>query len=213
MVCKLWEVSSGRLVQELKGHQEKTPNHFPSMLYACTFSADGKYLATGDKVGHIVVWDVATGRQVKTLEAPVMYTWDPVARRHSIGGIRSLAFSPDGTFLAVGGMGKVGNIDHLEGKTRVEVFDWQKGERTHEFPGDQFKGIVNRLAFHPNGDWLVAAGGANNGFLLFFDLKANKVLRQETVTPHLHTVAVNDAGDALYAAGFGKVLVYQMKDN
>ena len=37
--------------------------------------------------------------------------------------------------LAVGGIGKIGNIDHLEGKARVEVFDWQKGERTHEFPG------------------------------------------------------------------------------
>jgi WD40 repeat protein len=212
MVARLSDAASGKMLHELRGHAEQTPHHYPSMLYAATWSPDGRHLATGDKVGHIVVWDAATGQQVKTLEAPIMYTWDPTARRHSIGGIRSLAFSPDGTFLAVGGMGKVGNIDHLEGKTRVEVFDWQKGERSHEFPGDQFKGIVNRLAFHPNGDWLVGAGGANNGFLLFFDLKANKVLRQEKVNPHLHTVALNDAGDTLYAAGFGKVLVYDMKN-
>jgi len=49
------------------------------------------YLATGDKVGHVVVWELATGKQVTTLEVPVMYTWDPVQRRHSIGGIRSLS--------------------------------------------------------------------------------------------------------------------------
>jgi len=211
MVVRLWDAATGKMLHELRGHVEQTPHHYPSMLYAATWSSDGRHVATADKVGHIVVWDAANGQSVKTLEAPVMYTWDPTARRHSIGGIRSLAFSPDGQFLAVGGMGKVGNIDHLEGKTRVEVFDWQKGERSHEFPGDQFKGIVNRLAFHPNGDWLVGAGGANNGFLLFFDLKANKVLRQEKVNPHLHTVALNEVGDTLYAAGFGKVLVYEMK--
>jgi WD40 repeat protein len=101
-----------------------------------------------------------------------MYTWDPTARRHSIGGIRSLAFSPDGALLAVGGMGKVGNIDHLEGKARVEVFDWKKGERAHEFVSDQFKGIVNRLVFHPAGDWLAGAGGAAIGLLGGFGLTA-----------------------------------------
>jgi len=170
MVCRLWD-ADGKLLRELRGHAEQTPHHFPSMLYAAAWSADGKLVATGDKVGHVVVWDAATGQPVKTLEAPGMYTWDPSARRHSIGGVRSLAFSPDGALLAVGGMGKVGNIDHLEGKARVEVFDWQKGERAHEFVSDQFKGIVNRLAFHPAGDWLAGAGGANNGFLLFFDVR------------------------------------------
>jgi WD40 repeat protein len=210
MVCRLWDAATGKLLHELRGHTEQTPHNYPSMLHAAAWAPDGRHVATGDKVGHIVVWDAATGRPVKTLEAPVMYTWDPTARRHSIGGIRSLAFAPDGASLAVGGMGKVGNIDHLEGKTRVEVFDWRKGERSHEFPGDQFKGIVNRLAFHPAGDWLVGAGGANNGFLLFFDLKANKVLRQEKVTVHLYSAALSDAGDRLFAAGFGKLLVYEM---
>src|SRR5262249_58338688 len=96
-------------------------------------------------------------------------------------GIRSVAFSPDGQQLAVGGMGKVGNIDHLEGKTRVEVFDWQKAKQTYEFKGDKFNGLVNHLEFHPAGTWLLGAGGAGDGFLQFFDLKAGKVLRQEKV--------------------------------
>src|SRR5881275_1492625 len=164
MVCRLWDVATGKKLTELRGHQEMTPHHFPSMLYAVTFSPDGHYLATGDKVGHVVVWDVATGKEAATLEAPGMYTWDPVQRRHSIGGIRSLAFSPDGKRLAVGGIGKVGNIDHLEGKPRVEVFDWAKGTRTHEFAGAPFKGLVEHLEFHPRSDWLLAAGGANDGF-------------------------------------------------
>ena len=165
MVCRLWDAETGALRHELRGHEVQTPHHYPSMLFACAFSPDGRYLATGDKVGHVVVWDVADGRPAATLEAPVMYTWDPVQRRHSIGGIRALAFTPDGTALAVGGIGKIGNIDHLESPARIEVFDWRKGERTHEFT-DLPKGIVERLVFLPDGNRLLAVGGANDGFLL-----------------------------------------------
>src|SRR5437763_7433189 len=60
MVCKLWDAASGRLVRELRGHAERTPTHFPSMLYGLCFSADGRKLATADKVGKVVVWDAAT---------------------------------------------------------------------------------------------------------------------------------------------------------
>ncbi|MBY0524492.1 MAG: hypothetical protein K2R98_13885 [Gemmataceae bacterium] len=211
MKCRLWDVESGKMLRELSGHKAETPHHFPSMLYACAVSADGKYVATGDKVGHVVVWDVATGKELATVETPVMYTWDPMQRRHSIGGIRSLAFSADGKQLAVGGMGKVGNIDHLEGKARVEVFDWQKGERTHEFPGDKFSGLVQQLTFHPDGEWLLGAGGANDGFLQFFNLKDKKVLRQEKVAMHVHGFALNEESDTIYAVGHGKIMVYEMK--
>jgi len=211
MVCRLWDTATGKPVRELRGHEEKTPHHYPSMLYACTFSPDGRYLATGDKVGHVVVWETTTGKQAAVLETPVMYTWDPTARRHSIGGIRSLAFSADGKLLAVGGMGKVGNIDHLEGKARVEVFEWQKGQRSHEFPGEKFTGLVEHLEFHPKGDWLLAAGGAGDGFLMFLDLATKKYLRQEKAGMHVHDFTFNDARDTLYAVGHQRIQVFEMK--
>jgi WD40 repeat protein len=212
MVCRLWDAGSGKLLHELRGHREKTPHHFTSMLYACAVSADGRHVATGDKVGHVVVWELASGKPLATLEAPVMYTWDPVQRRHSIGGIRALAFAPDGRHLAVGGMGKVNNIDHLEGPARVEVFDWQKGRHTHAFPGDKFRGLVEHLEFHPQGDWLLAAGGAGDGFLQFFDLKdKGRILRQEKAPVHLHGFALNETADTVYAAGHGRVMVFEMK--
>jgi WD40 repeat protein len=211
MVCRLWDIASGKMVQELHGHQEKTPHHYPSMLFTCAFSPDGKHLATADKVGHIVIWEVATGKSVTTLEAPVMYTWDPVQRRHSIGGIRSLAFSLDGKGLAVGGIGKIGNIDHLEGKARVEVFDWAAGQRTHEFPGEKFNGLVEALHFGPGNAWLLAGGGANDGFLMFFDLAAKKALRQEKVAMHVHDLALDESSETIYAAGHGKVAVFSLK--
>ncbi len=210
MVCKVWNAATGKLVHTLKGHKEKTPNDFASMLYAVAFSADGKLLATGDKVGHVVVWDVKTGKELGTCEAPVMYTWDKQQRNHSIGGIRSLAFSPDGKSLAVGGMGKVGNIDHLEGKARVEVFDWKAGKLTAEFPGDKFVGLVNRLAWSPDGSWLVGAGGAGEGFLCFFDPAAKKTLRQEKLMMHVHDFAISAAGDLITSVGHNRITVHKL---
>ena len=211
MVCRLWDAETGSRRQELRGHEAITPHHYPSMLYACAFTPEGRYLATGDKVGHVVVWDVAAGQPAATLDAPGFYTWDPVQRRHSIGGIRTLAFSPDGDRLAIGGIGKIGNIDHLEGPARVEVFDWRKTERTHEFNGDMPKGMVERLVYHPNGERLVAVGGANDGFLLVLDLKAKSVAVQEKAPAHLHDATLGDAPDALFVAGHGKVLAYEGK--
>jgi WD40 repeat protein len=206
MVCRLWDVAGGRLIRELRGHAELTPNDFTSMLYACAVSTDGRLLATGDKVGHVNLWELESGKNVATLKAPAFYTWDPVERRHSIGGIRALAFSPDGSQLAVGGIGKISNIDHLDGKPRVEVFDWQTGKRLAEFSGEG-KGLVERLQFHPHGDWLLAAGGYTDGFLLFCDVAAKKVITQQKVPLYVHDLALNEQIDKIYAVGHHKVVV------
>jgi WD40 repeat protein len=206
MVCRLWEVSSGRLIRALHGHAEMTPHDFASMLYACAVSCDGRLLATGDKVGHVKIWEIESGRAVASVDAPVMYTWDPVQRRHSIGGIRALAFSPDGTQLAVGGIGTIGNIDHLEGKPRVEVFDWKQGKRIGEFSGER-KGLVEHLEFHPKGDWLLAAGGYSDGFLLFVDVAGKKIITQRKLPMYVHDLTLSEEIDKIYAAGHHKLAI------
>ncbi len=211
MVCRLWDAATQKQVRKLEGHELQTPNHYPSMLYACAFSSDGKLLATGDRVGHVVIWEVESGRSLTTLEAPVMYTWDPSARRHSIGGIRSLAFSRDNKFLAVGGMGKVGNIDHLGGASRVEVFDWQASKQVHEFSNEKLKGLVEALAFGPDGAWLLAAGGDHGGFLQAFDLKTGKQIKEEKAPMHVHAVSLAEDGETLITVGNGRLVTWELK--
>ena len=211
MVAKLWDAESGKLRFELKGHAERTPNNFISMLYAAAFTDDGKTLATADKVGKINLWNVATGQKTGELEAPVFYTWDPSARLHSIGGIRSLAFSADGKTLAAGGIGKIGNIDHLEGKARVELFDLPTMKRTWEFQSDKFTGLVNHLQFSPDGSWLLGAGGANEGFYLFLDPAGKKAIRQEKASMHVHDVATTPDMSAVYVAGHNKLALWEAK--
>ncbi|MGC3971172.1 MAG: hypothetical protein QM775_28690 [Pirellulales bacterium] len=211
MACKLWDAASGKLVRTLAGHDALTPTHFTSMLYAVCFSNDGKLLATGDKTGRVCVWNVADGKQLAKLDSAGMYTWDPTARRHSIGGIRSLAFSPDGATLCVGGCGKIGNIDHLESAARLEAFDWQSGKSKVVLSTDaKHKGLLEALIFAPDGKWVVGAGGGTAGLIAFFDISAGKVLFQDAAPMHVHGLAMNEAGDKLYAAGHNKLVVWTL---
>jgi len=210
MVCRLWDAETGEQVREVSDHKPRTPHNYPSMLYAVAFSPDGKHLATGDKVGHVAVWETATGKKVTTLEAPVMYTWDPRARRHSIGGIRSLCFSPDGKHLAVGGMGKVGNIDHLGGPARIEVFDWKAGKRLHEIEDGKHKGLVEQIAYHKTGKWFLTAGGKHKGFITIYDAESGKMINQEPAHDHVHGVAANEDVTRLYVVHHSKVSLWEL---
>jgi hypothetical protein len=210
MYCRVWDAESGNKLHELKGHEDKTPNHFPSMLYAACISADNRLLATGDKVGHVVIWDLAAGSKLGTLEVPGLYTWDPKQRIHSIGGIRSLAFSPDGKSLAVGGIGHIGNIDHLDGPARVELFAWEKNEKLHEFLGDG-KGLITSLVFGPDGKWLLGAGGDNGGLVQLYDLEAKRVTKSEKAPMHIHSVVLAESAETLFACGHNKVAVFELK--
>jgi WD40 repeat protein len=211
MLCKVWDAESGNLIHSLAGHQPETPHHFPSMLYAVAFSADGQFLATGDRVGHVAVWEAASGKRISELEAPVMYTWDPKQRRHSIGGIRSLSFSHDGQFVAAGGIGTIGNIDHLDGPSRVEVFHWQTQKRVHEISDPAYKGLVEQITFPHGGDWFVFAGGDNGGFVSFYDAASGKLVHQLKMPMHVHSFVLNEAEDTLYAAGHDQVAVVPFK--
>jgi len=205
MLCKVWDASSGKLLQTLQEHAPQTPHHYPSMLYAVAVSPNGQWLATGDRVGHTAIWKTDSLHKVAELETPVMYTWDPRARRHSIGGIRSLCFSPDSKELAVGGIGKIGNIDHLGGPARLEVFDWQSGTRRLELEDTKKKGLIEQIVWSPAEDWILTAGGDNNGFLTFYDSATGDLLHQEGQNGHIHEISVGPEFQQMYVAAHEKL--------
>lgn len=208
MVCRIWDAASAEKLQELRGHQERTPTNFSSMLYVCTFSADGRHLATGDRVGHVIIWD-EMGRQAGALDAPELYTWDGRQRIRSIGGIRALAFSPDGAQLAVGGVGQIGNVDGLGGPSRVEIFNWSRPERVATFTGTN--GLVNRLQYHPQNRWLFAIGGGNNGFVMFYDAERRSMIHTANLPMHIHDAVFNEDFSTFYAVGHNGLVVNEVR--
>lgn len=201
MRCRVWDATSGERVADFSDHAAMTPHHFPSMLYAVAASADGRWIATGDRVGHVAIWQTDNWSKAAELETPVLYTWDPKARRHSIGGIRSLAFSADGTKLAVGGSGKINNIDHLEGRARLEIFEWQSGKKLHELEDEKRKGLVEQIAWIPDTPYVLTAGGDHKGFLSFYDSISGELVHQDGNDGHIHGVVWDSAHQQILVAG------------
>ena len=208
MVCRIWNVENGERLHELRGHERRTPTHFDSMLYICRFSNDGRFLATGDRVGHVVIWDVNNGEQLSSVETPELYTWDGRQRIRSIGGVRALAFSPNDLYLAIGGVGQIGNVDSIAGPSRVEVFDWQKGEQLYVFTGEN--GIVNRLDYHPDNHWIFAVGGRANGLSMFYDPQNLEMIHRQNVPMHVHDLDYNNDMSRIYAVGHQKIAVLEV---
>lgn len=203
MLVKLWDAETGELIRSMDGHARQTPEGYATALYAVAASGDGKTLASGDRIGDVVLWESETGKEIGRLKAPTFYTFDSVKRARAIGGIRSLCFSPDGLRLAIGGIGRVTNVDGFVGPCRVEVWDWQAGERL--FTGqDGHKAVLNHVAFHPSEPWLIGAGGGDSGGILaFWDLKSEKPVYKAKPKGHLQQFALDATAPQILAAGHG----------
>lgn len=212
MRVKVWETDTGKPLLSLEGHAPQTPQGHVSALYAVAVSPDGKFLASGDRAGEVRVWEADAGRLAQRFEVPVLYTYDGRQRKRSIGGIRALAFAPDGNHLAVGGIGQVGNVDGLAGPAHVEVWDWRKPARRLAAGAQGHKALINSLLFHPDG-WLVAGGGGSDGGLLAFwktDFAGQKepISHRHKTDGHVHRVGLSASGTEVYAAGYRKLEVW-----
>jgi WD40 repeat protein len=202
MLVKVWD-AEGKLVAALSGHAAQTPEGYLSALYAVTMSADGKHVASADRAGWVRIWDLAARKTAATFRAADLYTFDAQKRARAIGGVRGLAFSPDGTKLAVSGIGPVTNVDGFVGPCQMEIWDWRKSDRLAVGQA-KHQAILNQVAFSPRSPWLIGAGGGDGGgALCFWD--ANGTVPPHVLQPkgHLHSFALNAAGTRLYAAGHG----------
>ena len=142
----LWDAAHlGEL--EMTGLQKPVrtfPVHSPVLCVNVAFSPDGKQIAIGDTEHRVVVWEVETGKELRTL------------RGHS-GDVYAVAFSPDSIGRWVASAGE---------DSTVKVWDSGTGKLIRSFRGH--KGLVNSLAFIQGGQRLVT--GSRDGTLKFWDL-------------------------------------------
>jgi WD40 repeat protein len=220
MLLKVWETETGRLVRTFTGHATRTPQGHVTALYAVAVSPDGKFLASGDRIGEVRIWEADTGKLAQSLQVPILYTYDPRQRKRSLGGIRALAFSPNGKHLAVGGMGQVENVDGLGGLVHVELWDWRKGEQCFAAGALGHKGMINQLQFDSSGTWLLGGGGgSDNGFLAFWktdslpvskDKKDAVPVQRIKADGHLHRLWLDSGKNELYTAGYRKLEIWTL---
>jgi WD40 repeat protein len=162
--ARIWNATTGKVIGELTGgHPATTFLGRRNTVYCVAFSPDTKRLATGDRAGTICCWDVAAGKMQSRATAAPFYSQafsrDKLASEYEWGGVRSLVFSRDGKTLIAGGMGPADqNSAGIDGPMRIEAFDAGTGKSIAAFMGAP-KGMLNTLYFHPDGEWLFAAGG------------------------------------------------------
>ncbi len=164
-VC-LWNAADGSLVRELPGHQRN--------VYSVAFHPQGQFLLSGDLVGVVKQWDVATGKEVRTFDAKPLHTYEG-GQQVDFGGVRGLAVSPDGKWLAAGGLYKATNPLGAVHEPIVLLFNWetQKVERQQIAEGIT-GGVVWRLRWLADGSLMAVSGGGSGGFLLFWKTDADK---------------------------------------
>ena len=112
---------------------------------------DGRYAVTGSDDKTVRVWEVATGKLLRTIRLP--------AGPGNVGKVFAVALSPDGTTIAAGGWTK-----GVAGEEQIYLFDRAGGRMTGRLGG--LPDAVFHLAFSPNGDRL-AATLASGGLRLY----------------------------------------------
>jgi RNA polymerase sigma factor (sigma-70 family) len=135
-VIRVWDLDTGQLVRRIDGLIAFV------MGNSVALSPDGKMVATpnrgpgGAGPEQIVLFDVATGKELRRMEA---FPGEPCSR---------LAFSPDGKMLAAGAWD--------EGTVRV--WDAPTGQVIKTWKGHGGAGIVRAVVFSADGKRLVTAG-------------------------------------------------------
>ncbi|HEY7329418.1 MAG TPA: WD40 repeat domain-containing protein [Gemmataceae bacterium] len=158
-LVKLWSVPDGKLIRELVGHA--------CHVYNVVFHPDGKHLISADLKGIVKVWDVTKGEAERELDAKLLYKYDP-SFRADIGGVRSMACSADGSFLACAGITNVSNAFAGVGNPLIVLFDYKSGQQKQQLrPKTPWQGTAWGVVMHPAG-FIAGVGGGNGGMLWFW---------------------------------------------
>jgi WD40 repeat protein len=115
--------------------------------------ADGRIGVTGGSDRALRIWSVLDGALLRTI-------WMPVGPE-PIGEIYAVAISPDGSTVAAGGW-----TERSRGGTVIYLFDRASGAMIKRIYQD-LPNVVNFLTFSPDGRYLAATLGGDNGLRVF----------------------------------------------
>ena len=143
-------------------------------VYSVAFHPQGQFLLSGDLIGVLKQWEVATGKEVRTFDAKPLHTYEG-GQQVDFGGIRAIAVSPDGKWLAAGGLYKATNPLGAVHEPLVLLFDWETQKLEKQQIADGIPGgVVWRLRWLADGSLMGLSGGSSGGFLLFWKPDADK---------------------------------------
>ncbi len=137
---RLWEFPGGTLRHTLRGHSD--------MVSGVAFHPDGTLLASTSRDGTVRFWDTTSGEQVRQWsKAQLFANVPPTTRPDNPSWTTGIAFSPDGSILAVGTTATV-----------VQLFDVETDRMIHTLQGHTDWIGMQGVDFSPDGRTLASAG-------------------------------------------------------
>jgi hypothetical protein len=150
-------------------------------------SADGKTLAGGIMDGTVKLWDLATGREVRSFKGHASVTGT-----HNAAGMAPVAFSRDDKTLASGGYDE-----------SVKLWDVESGRELHTLKGHS--GNVTSLVF--SGDGKILISGSGDATLKLWEIATGRELATLVTTGTRDSLVI--APDGLFdgsPAAWNKIL-------
>lgn len=169
---------SVRVYDARTGELRHSFSHVPPVQSAA-FSSDRKFLAAGNLMGEVRVWDLAAGKQTAQWTTPNFTGWGIIKGHYYTGGIFALHFAAKDEQLVLAGMGSTTDPAAGNGKQLWQRYTWRDGKKLSETSdGDSGKGLMETLAIHPNGNSFVMAGRLENGkwTTALFDTKSGALM-------------------------------------
>ena len=130
------------------------------MIGSIAFTPDGRQLVSASDDKTIRVWDLASGKTVRTIRGE--------SAPGQAGKVYAMALSPDGKWLAAGG-----ELATFNGKNDIEVGN----VRLYEFASGKLVGVLKGhedavigLAFSPDGSKLIS--GSQDGTAILWDTES-----------------------------------------
>jgi WD40 repeat protein len=162
----LWDIADGRELGRFTGHERD--------VYSVLFHPNGKELISGDLMGKVHVWDIATRAVLRSIDAKPLHTYEG-GQRVDFGGVRALALNREGTILACGGLHKASNPLGAVHEPLCLRFDYASGQlqKSHVAEGIT-GGVIWTCSFLSDGTLVGVSGGSTGGFLIFWNAEAEK---------------------------------------
>ena len=152
---RLWDVDEGQLVRMWSVERRPITGHVvtaPRVSGQVVFSRDGRSLVSAGSLGAIQVWDVATGRELKTLSTD----------QATFEMAQSMAVNGKNQLLAIG---------YMDGTIRIwDTVTWREARTLVGHTN-----LVDDVAFSPDGYWLASA--SRDGTVKVWDVKTGREFR------------------------------------
>jgi len=159
--------------------------------------AENRYLVTASRDKTARVWELATGKLIRTLRPPI--------GGGNQGNLHAIAISPDGTTIACGGFTGY----EWERSYVIYLFDFQSGRLKSRITG--LPGTIFYLIYSKDGKYLAATLGDRSGIRLF-RTSDYSLVAEDTDYGDSGSGADFDAGGRLVTASFdGYTRLYEIR--